>query len=215
MAYLTLPQVQDIVERKRRRDLGSLRNPMDILEGQYGLNDPSNPYLQGIDQAGLLNMTSAREVPAFSGTTQGRAEWGPGYRDISILPQVTDVLDPMRNPSKHLTPNQYEDVMTHEVGHLGEQAVGNYRNWGDDVEDRSHNMLYGRNVGGVFDPRDPYFGTPGVDPINQDYRRGILSDRLGGDQTLKHVADRHKWVPVDTMDAQERLADVNRQSKFE
>ena len=215
MAYLTLPQVQDIVERKRRRDLGSLRNPMDILEGQYGLNDPSNPYLQGIDQAGLLNMTSAREVPAFSGTTQGRAEWGPGYRDISILPQVTDVLDPMRNPSKHLTPNQYEDVMTHEVGHLGEQAVGNYRNWGDDVEDRSHNMLYGRNVGGVFDPRAPYFGTPGVDPINQDYRRGILSDRLGGDQTLKHVADRHKWVPVDTMDAQERLADVNRQSKFE
>ena len=152
MAYLTLPQVQDIVERKRRRDLGSLRNPMDILEGQYGLNDPSNPYLQGIDQAGLLNMTSAREVPAFSGTTQGRAEWGPGYRDISILPQVTDVLDPMRNPSKHLTPNQYEDVMTHEVGHLGEQAVGNYRNWGDDVEDRSHNMLYGRNVGGVLIP---------------------------------------------------------------
>ncbi len=206
MANLSLSQVRDAVERKRRRDLGSLRNPMDIDEGQYG---PSNPYLQGIDQAGLMNMTSAREVPAFSGTTQGRAEWGPGYRDISILPQVTDVLDPMRNPSKHLTPNQYEDVMTHEVGHLGEQAVGNYRNWGDDVEDRSHNMLYGRNVGGIFDPNDPYFGT------TEEHGRGVLSDRLGGDRTLKHVEGRHDWVPVDTMDAQERLADVNRKSKFE
>ena len=204
MANLNLAQVRDAVERKRRRDLGSLRSPMDIDEGQYG---PSNPYLQGIDQAGLMNMTSAREVPAFSGTTQGRAEWGPGYRDISILPQVTDVLDPMRNPSKHLTPNQYEDVMTHEVGHLGEQMVGNYRNWGGDVENRSHNMLYGRNVGGVFDPNDPYFGTT--------EERGILSDRLGGDETLKHGEGGSEWVPVDTMDAQDRLADVNKKSKFE
>jgi hypothetical protein len=205
MANLSLSQVRDAVERKRRRDLGSLRNPMDIMEGQYGLNDPSNPYLQGIDKAGLRNMTSAREVPSvFHGENiRGQAHWGGRTgpqdwrpnRDIRILGEGL------------LSPEEYEDTMTHEVGHLGEQAVGNYRNWGDDVEDRSHNMLYGRNVGGVFDPNDPYFGTT--------EERGILSDRLGGDRTLKHVEGRHDWVDVDPMDAQERLADINRKSKFE
>lgn len=205
MANLSLSQVRDAVERKRRRDLGSLRNPMDIMEGQYGLNDPSNPYLQGIDKAGLRNMTSAREVPSvFHGENiRGQAHWGGRTgpqdwrpnRDIRILGEGL------------LSPEEYEDTMTHEVGHLGEQAVGNYRNWGDDVEDRSHNMLYGRNVGGVFDPNDPYFGTT--------EERGILSDRLGGDRTLKRVEGRHDWVDVDPMDAQERLADINRKSKFE
>ena len=219
MVNLTLAQVRDAVERKRRRDLGALRNPMDIMEGEYGINDPSNPYLQGIDQAGLRNMTSAREVPAIPYGRKGDFTWGGNRRDIRILPQVTDVLDPMRNPSMHLSPNQYEDTMTHEVGHSGEQAVGNYRTWNPGVENRSHNMLYAPNVGGVTDPKNPYFGT------TEEHGRGILSDRLGG-RTLQ--TDAHSeamspymgptsksWVDVDPVAAQERLADINRTSKFE
>lgn len=213
MVNLTLAQVRDAVERKRRRDLRSLRNPMDIMEGEYGINDPSNPYLQGIDQAGLRNMTSAREVPAIPYGRKGDFTWGGNRRDIRILPQVTDVLDPMRKPSMHLSPNQYEDTMTHEVGHSGEQAVGNYRTWNPGVENRSHNMLYAENVGGITDPNDPYFGT------TEEHGRGILSDRLGG-RTLQTDPpnigpESRSWVDVDPVAAQERLADINRKSKFE
>lgn len=208
MANLNLAQVRDAVERKRRRDLGSLRSPMDIDEGQYGLNDPSNPYLQGIDKAGLRNMTSAREVPSvrYGKNTRGQAQWGRGTgpqdwrptRDIRILDEGL------------LSPEEYEDTMTHEVGHLGEQAVGNYRGFNDEISDRSHNMLYAPNVGGVIDPNDPYFGTlkeevVGSNPFTQNEvmsTKGILSDRLG--------ASHRSPNPVA---AQERLADVNRKSR--
>ena len=208
MANLSLSQVRDAVERKRRRDLGSLRSPMDIDEGQYGLNDPSNPYLQGIDKAGLRNMTSAREVPSvrYGKNTRGQAQWGRGTgpqdwrptRDIRILDEGL------------LSPEEYEDTMTHEVGHLGEQAVGNYRGFNDEISDRSHNMLYAPNVGGVIDPNDPYFGTlkeevVGSNPFTQNEvmsTKGILSDRLGTSHRSPN--------PVA---AQERLADVNRKSR--
>ena len=209
---LTLSQVQDIVERKRRRDLGALRSPMDI--GEYGLNDPSNPYLQGIDQAGLLNMTSAEEVPAFDTNKWGDFTWGGGDNRIRILPEGT------------ISPQQYEDTMTHEVGHSGEQAIGNYGTWNPGVENRSHNMLDAVNIGGVTDPNDPYFGN------TKEHGRGILSefdadnnlrDRLGGRtlQTDPHSEaispyvrpDSWSWKDVDPVAAQDRSIDVNRRSR--
>ncbi len=168
MANLNLAQVRDAVERKRRRDLGSLRSPMDI--GQYGLNDPSNPYLQGIDKAGLLNMTLARE--AKLGGPRGQARWnhprtGPAdWRPDRELRVDTDIFQKYRDRSQE----QRDKTITHEVGHLGEQALGNYRSGisrspvvnnphlSGTLEDRSHNMIMGENVGGIFDPNNTYFG---------------------------------------------------------
>ena len=89
MAYLTLPQVQDIVRRKRRRDMGTPNRPMDIFEGDFSVVD--DPYLQSIDRAGLLNMTSAEEIPAFHDSRLGDFTWGGNQRDIRILPEVTSL----------------------------------------------------------------------------------------------------------------------------
>jgi lysozyme len=214
--------VQDIVERKRRRDLGSLRNPMDIMEGQYGLNDPSNPYLQGIDVAGLENMTSAREVPSIGGSInpkysdRGAARWGPNRRGVDpwnrrqegryikilgVDPEHTGVL-----PSEEglLSPEQYDETMTHEVGHLGEQAVGNYSPWGREVLDRSHNMLYAPNVGGVTDPKNPYVGDRlGVGKTSR-YDEGVPQLGIEGGTI---------GVDVDPIAAQERLLGANQKAR--
>ena len=230
MANLNLAQVRDAVERKRRRDLGSLRSPMDI--GQYGLNDPSNPYLQGIDKAGLLNMTLARE--AKLGGPRGQARWNhprPGpedWRPDRELRVDTDIFQKYRDWSQE----QRDKTITHEVGHLGEQALGNYRNWGGDVEDRSHNMIMGENVGGIFDPNNPYFGdivrrriTELDDLRPEEHRDGISRPDIrkykgtedevvipGVNTTVRHDDGGMKWVDVDPLAAQDRLAQVNRQA---
>ena len=142
-------------------------------------------------------MTSAEEVPAFDTDKWGDFTWGGGNNRIRILPEGT------------ISPQQYEDTMTHEVGHSGEQAVGNYGTWNPGVEHRSHNMLDAVNIGGVADPNDPYFGTlkeevVGSNPFTQNEvmsTKGILSDRLGVIQGVDPIA------------AQDRLADVNRKSR--
>jgi hypothetical protein len=187
-------RVARIVENKRRRDLGSLRSPMDIMEGQYGLNDPSNPYLQGIDKVGLLNMTSFTENPSLQGR-EGNFSWGRRvdgvpYREISVLP---------------LPPNEYEDIVTHEVGHSGDQGLGYYKGWdreGDpsltaQLENAAHNMLYAHNVGGLIDPEI-------------SGRREFKQTR---DPLINRGVDRRGTVEVDPVAAQERLTEANKKAR--
>jgi len=182
-----------IVENKRRRDLGSLRNPMDIMEGQYGINDPRNPYLQGIDAVGLLNMTSFADDPSLQGR-EGNFSWGRQggvpFREISVLPQA---------------PNEYEDVVTHEVGHSGDQALGYYKGWDREkdpsltaqLENAAHNMLYAHNVGGLIDPE-------------VSGRRRFERTR---DPLINRGVDRRGTVDIDPVAAQERLTEANKKAR--
>tara|TARA_Y100000593_G_C4301544_1_gene333633 strand:- start:854 stop:2392 length:1539 start_codon:yes stop_codon:yes gene_type:complete len=196
MAYLTLPQVQDIVRRKRRRDMGTPNSPMDIFEGDFSVVD--DPYLQGIDQAGLLNMTSVEEVPAFDTNKWGDFTWGGGNNRIRILPEDRVGLDPINRRRGLLTPEQYEDVMAHEVGHSGEQAIGNYATWNPGVENRTHNMLYGHNIAG-------YFPTEQPSTLQTDAHSGVMSPYMGPGS--------RSWVDVDPVAAQERLLGVNQKAR--
>jgi hypothetical protein len=222
-------RVARIVENKRRRDLGSLRNPMDIMEGQYGINDPRNPYLQGIDAVGLLNMTSFADDPSLQGR-EGNFSWGRQggvpFREISVLPQEGTFNPPARNPSRHpggpnpllldppsniengfreLTPTQYENIVTHEVGHSGDQALGYYKGWDREkdpsltaqLENAAHNMLYAHNVGGLIDPE-------------VSGRRRFERTR---DPLINRGVDRRGTVEVDPVAAQKRLTEANKKAR--
>lgn len=200
MAYLTLPQVQDMMLRKRRRDRGD-----PYLEERFALSDTDRAGIHGLlDGQALEGVNIVDEYEAYPKRVGQYERWASnpntGRRGRDEMTIRSDV-----------TGTDFQDTLAHEVGHRGHYLSGllgtqsglprapvrpfvegvpqlgieNRTAWVDQTDpyiekeriytpeksDRWHNVLYGMEG-------DRRYGYSGDDPYVEEMNQGILASDI-------------------------------------
>ena len=113
MAYLTLPQVQDMMLRKRRRDRGD-----PYLEERFALSDTDRAGIHGLlDGQALEGVNIVDEYEAYPKRVGQYERWpsnpNTGRRGRDEMTIRSDV-----------TGTDFQDTLAHEVGHRGHYLSG-------------------------------------------------------------------------------------------